>query len=395
MKVLVTGAKGFVGKNVCLELKNRKHEVFEYDVDSTLEELKEWASKAEYVIHLAGVNRPKDEKEFIEGNADFSATLCNYLKEANSKAKISMTSSIQAALGNAYGNSKIAGENALFNYQKETKNKVYVFRLPNIYGKWARPNYNSMVATFCNNIACGLDITINDANAIVPLLYIDDLVKILIDIANGNEPSILTKEELKDLAPKATMGQIKKACPKGNTYYKAEPVDKASVGQVADILRRFKESRSKDSLEIANMADGFEKKLYSTFLSYLPEDDFAYNLKMNVDERGSFTEILKSCERGQVSVNVAKPGITKGNHWHHSKNEKFIVVSGKASIKFRKIGTDKVIEYIVDENEIKVVDIPTGYTHNITNIGEKDLVTIMWANEKFDPENPDTFFEEV
>ncbi len=395
MKVLVTGAKGFVGKNVCLELKNRKHEVFEYDVDCTLENLKNWASEAEYVIHLAGVNRPKDEKEFTEGNADFSMQLCECLKEAGSKAKIAMTSSIQAALGNAYGNSKIAGENALFNYEKETKNKVYVFRLPNIYGKWCRPNYNSMVATFCNNIACGEEIQINDKDAIVPLLYIDDLVEILIGIADGKEPEVLTKEILKELAPKATNGQIKKACPKKNTYYKAGPVDKVSVGEVAKTLRRFKESRSKDSLEIANMKEGFEKKLYSTFLSYLPEDDFAYNVKMNVDERGSFTELLKSEDRGQVSVNIAKPGITKGNHWHHSKNEKFIVVSGKASIKFRKIGTDKVIEYIVDENEIKVVDIPTGYTHNITNIGDKDLVTIMWANEKLDPEHPDTFFEEV
>lgn len=395
MKVLVTGAKGFIGKNVCLELKNKGHEVFEYDIDCNAEQLKDWAAKAEYVIHLAGINRPKDEKEFTEGNADFSAQLCECLKEAGSKAKISMTSSIQAALGNAYGNSKIAGENALFNYEKETGNKVYVFRLPNIYGKWCRPNYNSMVATFCNNIACNLEIQINDENAIVPLLYIDDLAQILIEIGEGKEPEILTKEDLKDLAPKATCEQIELACPEGNTYYKAGPVDKVSVGEVANILRRFKASRSKDSLEIANMKDGFEKKLYSTFLSYLPEEDFAYSLKMNVDDRGSFTELLKSEERGQVSVNVAKPGITKGNHWHHSKNEKFIVVSGKASIKFRKIGTDKVIEYIVDENEIKVVDIPTGYTHNITNIGDKDLVTIMWANEKFDPEHPDTFFEVV
>lgn len=395
MKVLVTGAKGFIGKNVCLELKNRGHEVFEYDIDCTLENLKEWAAKAEYVIHLAGINRPKDEKEFTEGNADFSALLCQCLKEANSKAKIAMTSSIQAALGNAYGNSKLAGENALFAYEKETKNKVYVFRLSNVFGKWCRPNYNSMVATFCNNIACGKEIQINDANAIVPLLYIDDLVEILIGIAGGKEPEKLTRKKLKELAPRATKKQIKKACPKKNIYYNATPIYKVSVGQVADTINRFKDSRCKDSLEIANMEDGFEKKLYSTFLSYLPEDDFAYDLKMNVDDRGSFTELLKSNERGQVSVNIAKPGITKGNHWHHSKNEKFIVVSGKASIKFRKIGTDKVIEYIVDGNQIKVVDIPTGYTHNITNIGESDLVTIMWANEKFDPEHPDTFFEEV
>ncbi|MCQ2530188.1 MAG: NAD-dependent epimerase/dehydratase family protein [Lachnospiraceae bacterium] len=393
MKILVTGAKGFVGKNLCQELKNQNQEVMEIDASNTEEELVQFCSQADFVFHLAGVNRPKTEEEFAKGNTDFTAHLCEVLKQQKSKAKIAFSSSIQAVLGNAYGNSKTGGEQALFDYEKETGNKVYVFRFPNIFGKWCRPNYNSMVATFCNNIANGLEITVNDENAMVPLLYIDDLVGCLIGMLDGKEPEVLSSENLKEWAPKADPDLIE-ASLKEHTYYTAGPVYKESVGGVAKLLYSFKASR--ENLMVPDMTEGsFEKKLYSTYLSYLPEDEFGYDIKMNVDARGSFTELLKSPDRGQVSVNIAKPGITKGNHWHHSKNEKFIVVSGKAMIRFRKLDSDEVIEVEADGEHIKVVDIPPGYTHNISNIGDCDLVTVMWANEPFDPENPDTYYLEV
>ncbi len=393
MKVLVTGAQGFVGKNLCQELKNRAFEVMEADLSTTEEELVNFCAQADFVMHLAGVNRPKNEEEFTKGNRDFTAHLCEILKKQKSKAKIAFSSSIQAVLNNAYGNSKTGGEQALFDYEKETGNKVYVFRFPNIFGKWCRPNYNSMVATFCYNIANGLDITINDENALVPLLYIDDLLSCLIGLLEEKEPEILKAEDLEEWMPKAELAVIEKSLAE-HTYYSAKPVHKETVGSVAKKLYSFKASR--ENLMVPDMTEGsFEKKLYSTYLSYLPETEFGYEVKMNIDARGSFTELLKSGDRGQVSVNIAKPGITKGNHWHHSKNEKFIVVSGKGVIRFRKLDSDEVIVVEADGDHIQVVDIPPGYTHNISNVGDCDLVTVMWANEPFDPENPDTFYLEV
>lgn len=389
MKILVTGAKGFVGKNLCIELKNQEHEVLEYDLDNSEEDLAAYAGQAEFVFHLAGVNRPLETKEFYDGNADFTAHLCELLKGTGRQVPVAMTSSIQAALENDYGKSKVMGENALFAYEKESGSKVYVFRLPNIYGKWCRPNYNSMVATFCHNIARGQAVTINDEHAVVPLLYIDDLMDVLTGLLDDKEPEVLTREKMEEFLPRADRQQIKEAL-EGHTYYTAGPVDFETVGNVAEMLRSFRATRQDKT--IPYLKDGFEKKLYSTYLSYLPEDQFSYDLVMNTDERGSFTELIKTEERGQVSVNISKPGITKGNHWHHSKNEKFIVVKGEAMICLRKLDSDVVLDYKVNGDQLQVVDIPPGYTHNITNIGEGDLVTVMWANEIFDPENPDTYY---
>lgn len=393
MKILVTGANGFVGKNLCVELKNRGHEVLEYDLENSEEDLKAFAGQADFVFHLAGVNRPLETQEFYDGNADFTSHLCCVLgdaaKESGRKVSVAMTSSIQAALENDYGKSKVMGENALFTYEEETGSKVYVFRLPNIYGKWCRPNYNSMVATFCHNIARGTAITINEEHAVVPLLYIDDLMETLAGLLENKEPEKLTRERMEEFLPRADRQQIKEAL-EGHTYFTAGPVDFVTVGEVAKMLYSFREDRERKT--IPYLADGFEKKLHSTYLSYLPEDQFSYDLKMNTDERGSFTELIKTEERGQVSINITKPGITKGNHWHHSKNEKFIVVHGEAMICLRKLDSDVVLDYKVNGSKIQVVDIPPGYTHNITNIGTEDLVTVMWANEIFDPENPDTYY---
>ena len=392
MKILVTGAEGFVGRNLCAELVNRQFDVLKYDLSSGEEALETYCREADFVFHLAGVNRPVDEQEFFEGNADFSAHLCDLLKKNGRTIPIAMTSSIQAALDNAYGKSKVLGEEALFAYREEMGAAVYVFRLPNIFGKWSRPNYNSMVATFCHNIARGEPITIHSESAIVPLLYIDDLVEVLIALTEGEEPQILTKGILEDLLPHTKREQIEKAL-EGHTYYTAGPVHKESVGHVAELLYSFRESR--ESKMVPYLQDGFEKKLYSTYLSFLPEDSFAYDLKMNEGVGSTFTELIKSEDRGQVSVNIIQPGITKGNHWHQSKNEKFIVVSGHGIIRLRRLDSVVVLEYLVSSDQIRAVDIPPGYTHNITNLGEDDLVTVMWANEPFDPENPDTYYLEV
>ena len=382
MKILVTGAKGFVGKNLCAQLNNIKDgkakcygditisEVFEYDIDSTKDDLNRYCKECDFVFNLAGVNRPKDEKEFMEGNFGFTSVLLNSLKKHDNKAPILITSSIQAALDNPYGKSKKAGEDLIFQYGKDNNVRVCVYRLPNVFGKWCRPNYNSAVATFCYNIAHNLPITVNDRNHLMTLVYIDDVVDELINALKG--------EENRD----------------GN--YCAVPIEhKITLGEIADLIYSFKKSR--EDLSVPDMTDGsFSKKLYSTFLSYLDTTDFAYKLRMNCDERGSFTEILRTADRGQVSVNISKPGITKGQHWHNTKNEKFIVVKGHGLIQLRKIGSDEVIEYDVSGDEITVVDMIPGYTHNIINLSDtEDLVTIMWANECFNPNKPDTFFEEV
>ena len=369
MKILVTGANGFIGKNLIAELKNRKYNtVFEYgrDTDPTL--LEEYCKEADFVFHLAGVNRPKEQSEFLEGNYVFTSTLVGLLKKHNNTCPVMISSSIQAELDNPYGKSKKAGEDLLFKYSKETGAKVLVYRFPNVFGKWCRPNYNSAVATFCYNIAHDLPITVNDPSVVMKLVYIDDLVNELINSLRGKEN-------------------------RNGDFCEVPVVHTITLGKIVDLLYSFKKSREERS--IPNMSDTFTKKLYSTYLSYLPEENFSYELKMNEDNRGSFTEFIKTVDRGQVSVNISKPGVTKGNHWHHTKNEKFLVVSGKGVIRFRKIDSDRILEYYVSGDKFQVVDIPPGYTHNIENIGDTDMVTIMWANEPFDPEQPDTYYLEV
>ncbi|WP_281509216.1 NAD-dependent epimerase/dehydratase family protein [Thomasclavelia cocleata] len=381
MKILITGANGFVGKNLVSTLKNIKdgkdktrnidiEDIYSYDVDNTIEDLKKYTGDCDFVFHLAGINRPKDISEFYQGNATFTETLCSLLEEHDNKSPILISSSIQASRDNDYGKSKKEGEEYLLNHGKKMDSKVYIYRLANLFGKWCRPNYNSVTATWCYNVANGKDIQINDPNVELPLCYIDDVVNEFINALEGN--------------PTASKNEI----------YEVIPVHYIKLGELANIIKSFKESRG--TLNVPNMKEGsLEKKLYSTYLSYLPKDRFSYPLKMNTDQRGSFTEFLKTEEHGQVSVNVSKPGITKGQHWHHSKNEKFLVVSGKGLIQFRDIYSDEIIEYYVSGDKLEVIDIPTGYTHNIINIGESDMVTIMWANEKFDPEHPDTYYEEV
>ena len=381
MKILVTGANGFVGKNLIETLKNIKdgkdktkpnlniEEIYECTRETTDEELKEYTKNCDFVYHLAGVNRPEKIEEFMEGNYEFTNKLLDNLLLNNNKCPVMISSSIQAELDNDYGKSKKAEEDLLFNYSKENNVNVYVYRLPNLFGKWCKPNYNSVIATFCYNIANDLDITVNDENKELTLAYIDDVID----------------EILKCLTNEATND--------GN-FYKVSVTHTVTLGEIVKLLNEFKQSRN--NLLIPNMENNsFSKKLYSTYLSYLPTDKFSYQVKMNVDDRGSFTELFKSMDRGQVSVNVAHPGITKGNHWHHTKNEKFVVVSGEGLIQFRKVGESDIIEYRVSGEKIEVVDIPTGYTHNIINVGDTDLVTVMWCNEIFNPDKPDTYFEEV
>ncbi len=369
MKVLVTGANGFIGKNLIEDLKYQDNiEIYECDINTTDEQLEEYTKDCEFVYHLAGVNRPQNEKEFMKGNFGFTSILLQKLKKHNNKCPVLITSSIQAKLDNPYGKSKKAGEDLMFNYEKETGAKVLVYRLPNVFGKWCKPNYNSVIATFCNNIARGLEITVNDPNVVMNLVYIDDVVTEFVYALNGNEH-------------------------KEDKFAYVPVTHTIKLGEIVELINSFKETRK--NLMLPNMKDEFSKKLYSTYLSYLPENEFNYPLKMNIDARGSFTELFKTEERGQVSVNISKPGIVKGNHWHNTKNEKFIVVSGKGKIKFRKVGTDEVIEYCVSGEKLEVIDIPVGYTHSIENIGDTDMVTIMWANELFNPEKPDTYYLEV
>jgi UDP-2-acetamido-2,6-beta-L-arabino-hexul-4-ose reductase len=369
MKILVTGAKGFIGKNLVAELRNRSYtDIFECGSDTDPNLLNEFCKEADFVYHLAGVNRPKEQSEFMEGNFNFTASLLDTLKKHQNTCPVMITSSIQAELDNPYGKSKKAVENLLFDYSYVTGTKVLVYRLQNVFGKWCRPNYNSAVATFCHNIAHDLPINVNDPSVVMKLVYIDDLVEELINALNGKENT-------------------------AGVFCEVPVVHTLPLGKIVDLIYSFKASREERS--IPDMSNAFSKKLYSTYLSYLPQDKFSYDLKMNVDQRGSFTEFIKTMDRGQVSVNISKPGITKGNHWHHTKNEKFLVVSGTGVIRLRKIGSDEIHEYFVSGNKMEVVDIPTGHTHNIENLGDTDMVTIMWANEHFDPEKPDTYYLEV
>ena len=394
MKILVTGAKGFVGKNLIATLNNIRLgldrtrgivddlTIYEYDIDSSPELLDIYCRDCDFVYHLAGVNRPQNEAEFMQGNFGFASLLLDMLKKHHNTCPVMLSSSIQASLegrfaGSEYGRSKKAGEDLFFAYGQKTGADVLVYRFPNVFGKWCRPNYNSVVATFCHNIAHGLPIQVNDPSVQLELVYIDDVVDELILALRGQ------------------------AHRDGNGYCYVPVTHQVKLGELAELLGNFHDMRQ--NLGVPDMTAGsFGQKLYAAYLSYLPEDAFSYPLKMNVDERGSFTEILRTADRGQFSVNISKPGVIKGNHWHHSKNEKFVVVSGKALIQFRKIGVDPqtggqypVIDYHVSGDYIEVVDIPIGYTHNIINEGDADLVTFMWCSECFDPQHPDTYAEKV
>ncbi len=399
MKVLVTGANGFIGKNLIAELKQREEvEILAYDLDTPEELLDQYCGECNFIFNLAGVNRPKDPKEFAEGNCGFVGVLTEALRRHGNTCPIMISSSIHAAGGfpcggkgqagenslssheeskqagadirNAYGESKKAGEELLLAYGREAGAAVYIYRFPGVFGKWCRPNYNSVVATFCHNIANDLPIRVDDENKKLSLVYIDDVVEELLQALDGHPH----------------MGV--------DGYYAVPTVHEVTLGEIVRLLYSFKESRR--NLLIPDMTEGsFEKKLYSTYLSYLPEGGFSYPLTTHADERGSFTEVLKSADRGQVSVNVAKPGVTKGNHWHHTKNEKFLVVSGKGLICFRKYGCGEITEYPVSGEKPEIVDIPPGYAHSITNVGDTDLVTLMWCNECYDENCPDTMREDV
>jgi UDP-2-acetamido-2,6-beta-L-arabino-hexul-4-ose reductase len=399
MKILVTGAKGFVGRNLCAQLNNIKEgkarcygeltitEVFEYDIDSTKEALDCYCKEADFVFNLAGVNRPETNEEFMQGNFGFASILLDTLKKHENKAPVMLSSSAQASLtgrfGNSeYGHSKKAGEDLFFQYEQETGAKVLVYRFPNLYGKWCRPNYNSAVATFCHNMANDLPITVNDPSVELELLYIDDLVEEMIFALKGEEHHC----EYEGL----------EIIPTNNGRYCCCPLThRVTLGEVVDLLRQFTEQPK--TLVIPEMpASSFAKRLYSTYLSYLPKEKIAFPLKMNVDDRGSFTELIHTLNCGQVSINISKPGITKGQHWHHSKWEFFIVVSGHGLIQERRIDSDEVIEFEVTGNDIRCIHMLPGYTHNIINLSQtENLVTVMYCNEIFNPDRPDTYFEPV
>lgn len=399
MKILVTGAKGFVGKNLCAQLNNIKEgkarcygdlvvdAVYEYDIDSTPEELDAWCRDCDFVFNLAGVNRPQDPKEFMESNFGFATVLLNTLKKYKNTCPVMISSSIQATLAgrfgtSEYGKSKKAGEELMFGYGRETGAKVLVYRFPNLYGKWCRPNYNSAVATFCNNIANDLPITVNDPTVDMELLYIDDLVEEMICALKGEEHH-------------CEFDGVETVLQADGRYCAAPVTHHVKLGEIVELLYRFAEMPK--TLMIPEIpADSFAKRLYSTYLSYLPQEKAIFDLKMNVDSRGSFTELVHTLNCGQVSINISKPGITKGEHWHHTKWEQFIVVSGHGLIQMRKEGTEEVIEYEVSGDKIQSVIMLPGYTHNIINLSDtQDLVTVMYCNEIFDPHRPDTFFDKV
>ena len=399
MKILVTGAKGFVGKNLCAALKNLKDgkdrtrpaltidAVYEYDIDSGLNDLDKYCAEADFVFNLAGVNRPQNQEEFMQGNFGFASTLLDTLKKHKNTCPVMLSSSVQATLigrygEGEYGKSKKAGEELFFTYGNECGGQVCVYRFPNLFGKWCRPNYNSAVATFCNNIANDLPITVSDRAVELELLYIDDLVEEMLDLLEGKGHRC----NYEGLTP------VENA---EGRYYFVPTTHRATLGEIVDLLHTFR--AQSQTLVIPEIPEGsFAKKLYSTYLSYLPQSAVAFDLKMNVDERGSFTELLKTVNCGQVSINVSKPGITKGQHWHNTKWEFFIVVSGRGLIQQRKVGTDEVLNFEVSGDRIQAVHMLPGYTHNIINLSQtENLVTVMWANEQFNPAKPDTFFEIV
>lgn len=383
MKILVTGAKGFVGRNLVSQLRNIRDrkaiwypvpdpesiKIYEYDIDSDPAELNVYCKDADFVFNLAGVNRPQDPDDFMRGNFGFASTLLDTLKHYGNACPVMISSSIQAALDNPYGESKRAGEELMFRYSVDTGAKVLVYRFSNLFGKWCRPNYNSVVATFCYNIAHDLPIQVNDPSVVLNLEYIDDVVDELIGALAGNEHQ-------------------------DGRFCHIPVHHSVTLGRIVDLLQSFRGMHG--NLQVPYLADPFEKKLYSTYISYLPEDKFCYPLKMNRDSRGSFTEIIRTPDRGQISVNISRPGITKGQHWHHTKTEKFVVVSGHGLIQMRSMDSDRIVEFEVDGKDMKVVDMIPGYTHNIINLSKtEDLVTLMWCNECFNPDRPDTYYEPV
>ena len=383
--VLITGAGGVVGRNLVATLQSRGYtDLMLFEKEDSLKTMTEYCRRAAFVVHLAGIFHHTATSEFYTGNAGLTDTMLSLLEEAGSQAPVLVTSSIQAELDNDYGKSKLQAEQAIFTHGQHTGAPVFIFRMEGVFGKWCRPNYNSVVATFCHNVAHGLPIQVRDPAYSLPLVYIDDVVACILDAMEKGE------------AVRDDAG-----------ICRIHPVRTVTLGQLAETIQGFAKARGGKAAEalgtdglptlaVPDLADGsFEKKLYSTYLSYLPADEFAYDLNMHCDNRGSFTEFLRTPERGQVSVNISKPGIVKGNHWHHTKNEKFLVVKGEGIIRFRQIFSDEVIEYRVSGEKLQVVDIPCGYTHNIENVGEGEMVTVMWANEAFDPEHPDTFAMQV
>ena len=398
MKILVTGAKGFAGRNLVENLKNIRDgknktrpniqidEIFEFDIDTDKSLLDKYCAQADFVFNLAGVNRPKDNSEFFAGNFGFASELLELLKKHNNKCPVMLSSSLQATLigryDGEYGRSKLAGENLFFDYAKETGAAVYVYRFPNLFGKWCRPNYNSAVATFCNNIANDLPIQVNDRSTQLELLYIDDLIEEMLDAVEGK-------------AHTCNYDGLNVVPDENGKFCYVPTTHKVTLGEIVDLLESFKAQPNTLVMpEIPN--NSFAKKLYSTYLSYLPKEKTIFELKMNCDERGSFTELMKTVNCGQFSVNISKPGITKGQHWHNTKWEFFIVVAGHGLVQERKIGTDEVIEFEVSGDKIQAIHMLPGYTHNIINLSEtENLVTVMWANEQFDPNHPDTFGEPV
>ena len=366
MNILITGARGFMGKNLRSALTGRygdAHRLMLLDMPHTEEELLAAAAEADFVFHLAGVNRPTDPADFQKGNADFTRQLLTLLKERGKRPPVLLSSSIQAALENPYGQSKLSAEQAVADYGRETGSAVYLYRLPNVFGKWSRPNYNSAVATFCHNVARGLPITVNDPSVTLRLVYIDDVVEEFLRTMEGQP------------------------CREGE-WCVVQPVHEVNLGHMAELIQSFPALR--DSLTAPDQSDPLVKKLYATYLSFLPPEDFSRPTVTHADQRGSFTELLHMGSRGQVSLNVSKPHITKGDHWHQTKHEKFIVLQGEGVIRFRKVGDSTVIAYKVSGENLTVVDIPTGYTHSIENTGDTDMLTLMWANEVFDPAHPDT-----
>lgn len=367
--IMITGSDGFIGRNLRVTLQQRKDlRVLCFDIQDDPGALAAALDQADFVFHLAGVNRPEHPEQFRTGNAGLTEEICRRLADAGRSVPIALSSSTQAAQDNPYGISKRAAENAVFDYGRKTGAAGYVFRLPNVFGKWCRPNYNSGVATFCHNIAHDLPITVNDPEVVMSLAYVDDVVQAFVGLLDG-------------------------VAPMRDGFCVMEPVHTMKLGEIAELIHSFRASREQNN--IPDLSEPLVKKLYSTYTSYLPPESFSRLLTMNVDERGSFTEFIKTPDRGQISVNISRPGIVKGNHWHHSKHEKFLVVSGSGVVRFRKVGCEEIVEYPVSGEKLEVVDIPCGYTHYIANTGDLDMVTVMWCNEIFDPERPDTFFEPV